>query len=179
MRRGVFALTAVLVLIFLMQPIAQMGGVKANPFNTPTVTIVSPKPIVHTKSAPVDIIAYPHKTNLVFSKLTYSLDGSPNQTLSIYTIPSSSGYFGKGSLDNLAEGFHTFDVFSFDSQGNVMHSNTTFQVDIKAYTEHLIANIAIISGIFAIFAIVTAIIYRRWKLKSKQSFLKVCLVKKL
>jgi hypothetical protein len=169
--RWAVLVTAILMIVFLMEPLAHMVVIKANPFNYPTVTIESPKYNIHTASIPIEVIAYPHKTSTVFTKIVYSLDGTINKTLVISTIPSSSGFFGKGSLDNLAEGFHTFDVYSFDSQGNVMHSNTTFQVEIKAYNEHLIIDAAIVSSIFAIFAAVTVIIYRRWKLTSKKSLL--------
>lgn len=152
-------------MVFLIQPLAHMGEVLANPFSYASMSIASPRyykaEIYHTANIPIKVIAFPHRSNVEFTKILYSLDGGLNKTLSISTISSSSGYFGKGSIDNLTDGFHLFDVYSFDSKGNVIHSNTTFQVDIKAYNERLIINSGIVVSIFAILAVAIIIIYRR------------------
>jgi hypothetical protein len=112
---GFAILTSFLVIIFLIQPIAQMVAVRANPYNyiKPQIFIESPytdkTEIYQTTSIPVEVTVYPGpKINLV--DIFYILDGGPNIKLSIIRYENSVGYFGRGTLDNLTNGYHTLDL---------------------------------------------------------------------
>jgi hypothetical protein len=132
--RAIFALTALLVIIFLMQPMTQMVAVDANPYNyiSPYIFIESPNAspwtIYQTTSIPIEVEVLPApKTNLV--DLSYILDGSPNVKLSITKYETSLTCTGKGTLNNLTEGYHKVTAVSVDSKGNVLSGSTTFLVN--------------------------------------------------
>jgi hypothetical protein len=134
MRRAVVTLTAILVIIFLMEPIAQFEAVEANPYNfiKPYLFIESPDAspwvIYQTTSIPIEVEVLPApKTNLV--DLSYILDGSPNVKLSITSYETSLTSFGKGTLSNLTDGYHKVTAVSVDSKGNVLSGSTTFLVN--------------------------------------------------
>ena len=133
MRRAVLALTTILAIVFLIQPLAQMVSVKANPFNYPTIGIVSPETsqaeIYQNTSIPIEVSVYPHTTNTGFVDIFYSLDGGSNITLSIFRYETSSGYFGRGTLVNLTNGYHTLKAFSTDTQGNIISDSKIFLVN--------------------------------------------------
>jgi hypothetical protein len=133
MRRAIFALTTLLVIIFSMQSIAQMVAVEANPFSYPTIGIDSPDvvkaEIYQTASVPISVSVYPHQTNTQFVDIFYSLDGGPNTTLCFIRYETSSGYFGRGTLENLTNGYHTVKAYSTDTQGNIISDSTTFLVN--------------------------------------------------
>lgn len=134
MRRVILALTAVLVIVFLIAPIAQMGAVEANPYNYPSIGIESPKVrIYQTTTIPVVIQI---NTPLQYPKIiemSYSLDGNPQRALSISNSLSSS-YLGTGILVNLTNGTHSLEIYALDAQGKIMSPpprtflvNTTFR----------------------------------------------------
>ncbi len=137
MRRAIFALTTVLVIIFLIQPLSQMVVVEANPwsvytFSKPHVFIESPDAIpwviYQTTSIPIEVQVLPApKTSLV--ELSYILDGSPNVKLSITKYETSLTCTGKGTLSNLTDGYHKVTVVSVDSKGNVLSDSATFLVN--------------------------------------------------
>jgi hypothetical protein len=125
MRRAVVALTAILVIVFLMQSMTQMVAVEANPYNyiSPYIFIESPtiakSEIYQTTSIPIKVTVFPGpKINLV--DIYYILDGGPNIKLSIIRYENSAGYFGRGTLDNLTDGYHTLKAFSHDAQGSLI-----------------------------------------------------------
>lgn len=127
-------LTSFLVIIFLIQPIAQMGGVEANPYNviSPYLFIESPDAspwvIYQTTSIPIEVEVLPApKTSLV--DLSYILDGGSNVKLSITRYETSLTCFGKGTLNNLTDGYHKVIAVSVDSKGNVLSDSTTFLVN--------------------------------------------------
>jgi len=131
---GFTILTAVLVIIFLMQPIAQMGVVEANPYNviSPYLFIESPDAspwvIYQTTSIPIEVEVLPApKTILV--ELSYILDGGPNVKLRIIRYENSVNCFGKGTLNNMTDGYHKVTAVSVDSNGNVLSDSTTFLVN--------------------------------------------------
>ena len=134
MRRAVFALNAILMIIFLLQPLSQMVAVEANPYNviSPYLFIESPDAspwvIYQTTSIPIEVEVLPApNTNLV--EISYILDGAPNVKLSITRYETSLTCFGKGTLNNLTDGYHKVIAVSVDSKGNVLSDSTTFLVN--------------------------------------------------
>jgi hypothetical protein len=133
--RAIFALTTLLMILFLMEPLAQMVAVKANPYNyiKPQIFIESPtlakSEIYQTTSIPIEVTVYPGpKINLV--DIYYILDGGPNIKLSITRYENSVGYFGRGTLDNLTNGYHTLKgSLISDYQGKILSDSITFLVN--------------------------------------------------
>ena len=132
-------LTSCLMIIFLVQPIAQFGAVKAYPFsNNPTLFIESPSnypaDIYQTTSIPIEVQAEPYETGTKFVDIYYSLDGGPNIKLTIVRYEANgainTAYFGKGTLDNLTNGYHTVKAYSTDTQGNTLSDSRTFLVTL-------------------------------------------------
>jgi hypothetical protein len=129
MRKTVYA-TAILIIIFLAQSIA----VEANPYNfiSPYLFIESPDAspwvIYQTNNIPIEVEVLPApNTNLV--EISYILDGSPNVKLGITRFETSLTCFGKGTLENLTDGYHKVTAVSTDSKGNVLSHSTTFLVN--------------------------------------------------
>jgi hypothetical protein len=122
MRRVILALTAVIVLIFLMQPIAQVTVVEANfyPFCIPTVEFHSPlsAPLTIYVTSNVDIaFDYNVQKNLTqVDSFSYSLDKNANSTLAS-NKSSYNHYYNRYSvfktLENLANGNHTLTVYVY------------------------------------------------------------------
>jgi hypothetical protein len=99
----------------------------ANPYSYPSLWIESPentvynttdiKVVFHTDTP----IAYPE-----IVKMTYSLDGTANRTLSISKSETvkfgskTNSYNGTGFLTNLSNGTHSIEVYAFDSKGETM-----------------------------------------------------------
>lgn len=126
--------TAILVTVFLMASLAQFGAVEAtSPLDDPTIDIASPvlylQDIYRENSMPIKVNVYPRWSSRQFVDIYYSLDDAPNITLGITTYETSSGIFGKGTLDNLTDGYHTVKAYSTDTQGNTISTSTTFLVD--------------------------------------------------
>lgn len=134
MRRAVFALTVVLVIVLLVESLTQFGAVEANPYNvmSPYIFIESPAAspwvIYQTASIPIEVHVLPApNTDLV--DLSYILDDSPNVKLSIIKYETSLTCYGKGTLYNLTDGYHKVTAVSVDSKGNVLSDSTTFLVN--------------------------------------------------
>jgi hypothetical protein len=138
MRRAVFALTTVLVIIFLMEPIAQVTVVKANfyPFGLPRISVRSPysTPYIYVKPN-VDIsFDYNVPNNLTqVDSFSFSLDKNANSTLTSNKsnyFYSSTRYSVSKTLENLANGNHTITVYAYFSNGTVSPIlDTTITVD--------------------------------------------------
>ena len=166
--------------------------VNANPYSYPSVWIESPENTVYDNTT-ISVIfhtdiptGYPE-----IAKMSYSLDGAANRTLSISKTrtfqfgsfrPSSRySYVGTGLLANLSNGTHSIDVYAFDSKGITMTYSTggTFQVNITPEGEKplpisnitIILVIAIIAVTIATVSAVTLFKRRNNILASKQSFL--------
>ena len=124
--RAIFALTTILMIIFLIQPIAQVTVVDANPFTGPSIGIESPENRVYNTTM-ISVIFHVD-TPIQFSKIvkmSYSLDGSSNRTLSISLQPSRFGtsivsYVGTGILRNLGNGTHSLEVYALDAKGQTL-----------------------------------------------------------
>ena len=130
--------TVVLLLVFLMEPLAQFGTVKAQyPFCNPTVTINSPQPeaVYNATSIPIEILVLPWETGERFVDIYYSIDDGPNMHLKITTYPETTNLYGYGSLDNLTNGYHTMKAYANDTQGIILSClPTTFLVNTSSTT---------------------------------------------
>jgi hypothetical protein len=136
MRRAVLALNAIVVLIFLVDPIAQVTMVKANPsIGGPQISIQDPHPRIYpTTTIPVLIVVYSRENYPQLIDLSYSLDGTANRSLSISNSLSSSyfgapSYLGTGTLKNLTNGNHSLEVYALNAQGKVLSLSITFLVN--------------------------------------------------
>jgi hypothetical protein len=125
--RAIFALTIILMIIFLMQTIAQVTVVDANPFSSLSLGIKSPENRVYNTtliSVIFNVNAPIQSPKIV--KMSYSLDGSSNRTLGISSSESSRFgtpmvfYVGTGILRNLGNGTHSLEVYALDSKGQTM-----------------------------------------------------------
>jgi hypothetical protein len=184
MRRAVLALTAILVIVFLLQPMAQVTVVEANPFSGLSIGIKSPENRVYNTtmiSVIFNVDTPLQDTKIV--KMSYSLDGSANRTLSISSSQSSTfgipkvAYVGTGVLRNLGNGTHSLEVYALDAKGKIWTYPTgrTFMVNATSSSNSeqpfagsnltvalVIATVAIIMGAsLAVFA------YKGRKLKQQ------------
>ena len=126
-------MAAVIVLIFLAEPITLLMIVNANPFPQTKVQILSPKPweeeTYQTSTIPVEIqidtpTQSPKIMNIyVILDLNFSSNNNHQQQLSI-SSPQSTVYFGSGTLEHLSNGAHTLDAFAVDAQGKTSISGT-------------------------------------------------------
>jgi hypothetical protein len=96
-----------------MQPIAPVTVVEANPFSGPSIGIESPEYRVYNTTM-ISVIFHvdtPIQSSKIV-KMSYSIDGTSNRTLSISLQPSRFGtsivsYVGTGILRNLGNGTFT------------------------------------------------------------------------
>jgi hypothetical protein len=132
-------LTSVLVIIFLMQPLAQVTVIKANfyPFGIPTVELHSPQTAPYIYLTPnVDIsFDYNLQKNLTqVSSFSYSLDKSPNSTLTSTESNLFSDYNRYSvfkTLETLANGNRTLTVYAYFTDKTVSSIiDITITVDI-------------------------------------------------
>ena len=138
MRRAVFALTAVVVIMFLMAPLAQIGVVEANPYSFLKFTrmqINSPQYQVYL-SPNVDIsFEYYVENNFPqVDSFSYSLDSNDNSTLASKKLSVPHINFTKYSvfktLENLPNDNHKLVVYAYFSNKTVSPIlNTTIVVD--------------------------------------------------
>jgi len=130
MRRAVITLTAVLVIIFSVQLITQITTIKGDTVDTtPPLGIESPINYTSGKvyqESSIDIIIAIHHTEI--TAISYSLDGNPNITLSILSN-NNIPYSATGTMENLTNGYHFLEVYSFDSKGESLSTSTPFLVN--------------------------------------------------
>ncbi len=116
-------LIVVLVIVFLMEPLAQFGTVEAQyPFCNPAIEIDSPQPeeVYNTTSIPIEIVVLPWETGERFVDIYYTIDDGPNIQLNITTYPETTNLYGYGTLDSLTNGNHTIKAFANDTKGNIL-----------------------------------------------------------
>jgi hypothetical protein len=144
-KKSFIATISILLLVVSILAEMQFEVVDANPFSEPSISIESPKyckaEIYRTTSIPIEVRVY--MTNTEFVDIFYSLDGGANTTLSIIRYETSSGYFGKGTLDNLTNGYHTLKAYSTDTQGNIISDSTTFLSDSSMLNQTIFTAIVI------------------------------------
>jgi hypothetical protein len=140
--------TSILMIIFLVQPIAQVIVVEANPFMFgPEWKISLPEQsnskTYQTSTVPIEVQIY---TPTDYSKiiriyyildLNYSSNNNPQKTLTV-SNPQSITYYAKpsilysatGNSDNLSNGNHTIDAYAANAKGETLKSYTrNFQVN--------------------------------------------------
>ena len=133
-RLGFAILTSFLVIIFLMEPIAQVTIVNANPYSFwPDIRIWYPEQFkvktYQSSTIPIEIQIntppqYPKIIKISYVlDLNYSLEYNPQKALRISNSQSSS-YLATGTLDNLCNGTHTLDVYALNAQGETLKSGT-------------------------------------------------------
>jgi hypothetical protein len=177
MRKAVYV-TAVLVIVFLIQSLSEVAVVEANPFSGLSIVIKSPENRVYytTMISVIFNVDTPIQDTKIV-KMSYSLDGSSNRTLSISSSKSTIfgipkiAYVGTGVLRNLDNGTHTLDVYAFDAKGKIWTYPTgrTFMVNATSSSnseQPFAANnltIALLIATTAIGASLAVIAYKRRK----------------
>jgi hypothetical protein len=141
MKRTVLAL---LFLSFAGLLLVNLGS--ANYFPLPSIEISSPlssPKIYKAATVPLQVTVNVLTTEPDITSIRYSVDGKANVTLNNLTREdgvsywtTTKGIFAKGnafhaesSLDNLAEGKHTLNVYSQDAEGKEMSHSKEFTVD--------------------------------------------------
>jgi len=144
MRWAVLA-TAILVIVFLMTPLAQFGSVEANPFSfRPGLYVRSPASShIYVIDPWVSIFFfYSMENNLTQISFSYSLDNKANSTLGASMSKSDYVYYYTVSktLEGLADGDHTLTVYAHCSNGTVNSIiNSVITVDAIANTPVIIS----------------------------------------
>ncbi len=135
MRKILFALTAILIIFFLMEPLAQVAMVKAIwPYSH--VFFYSPVPssemIYQNTTLPLNITVGVEKDSPAIASISCSLDGKENKALNSFK-ETDILYSATDVLANLAEGNHTLMIYAFDvngkvavSEGEIFTVDTTF-----------------------------------------------------
>jgi hypothetical protein len=130
MRKAV-SVTAVIVAILLAEAVGQVAVVDANMIMSRSIVIQSPidfkDRIYQTSTISLSIHASEIGSSPGIKRISYSLDGKPNVTLSItqgYTEAS-----GTGTLENLTDGYHTLTAYALPNLGIEISTSTVFAVN--------------------------------------------------
>jgi hypothetical protein len=146
--RAIFALTTVLVIIFLVQPITQLSTVEGNPIPTsPIMVIALPEPyekgrIYQETTLHVAVIILQSSESPKITDISYSLDGNTKMplNLSFQTAFGKTGYNATGTMGNLTNGYHSLTAYALDTQRKVMSTSTTFLVNTSfSYPKFLLS----------------------------------------
>jgi hypothetical protein len=164
MRQAVYV-TAILLIVFLVQPILIME-VEANPYRygwpNNYLSFLSPEmsETFHTNSVPLEVRALPSNSSEI-TEISYRLDNGAIVPINFSTTGSS--YSVKATMENVTEGHHQLDIYSTDATGQINHTFTYFSVDIKNYYNSLIINLSIAVSAVAVFLVLAVVIYKRRK----------------
>jgi len=140
------ALVAVLTLTVSTTGLLQVGIVNANYYPPPSIEIFSPipSPDIHsTASIPLQIRVNVLTNQADITFIRYSLDRATNITLTdltrengLYYWTTTEGVFAHGnafhteaSLEDVAEGNHTLNVYAHAADGKEMSRTRDFRVD--------------------------------------------------
>jgi hypothetical protein len=130
--RAIFALTSILMIIFLIQPLAEVAAADATDYQ---LAIQSPLPseikIYNTTTIDVKISATTYTLFKIIA-IYYSLDGSSKILLNQANGTDKNGfmdYTGIGTLSNLSDGEHSLRVYAVDSQGGTLTKEITFSIN--------------------------------------------------
>ena len=136
MRRAVFALTAVILIILLAEPLGQVAVVEANAhfISSSSINIGSPMDfkdrIYHTSTINLSISASETGNSPGIRRMSYSLDGKPNVYLNFSQSDLWSRALGTGTLENLTDGYHTLTAYALTNfYSYEMSTSTTFLVN--------------------------------------------------
>jgi hypothetical protein len=126
--RVIFALTAILVIVFLIEPVEQGAIITANMYLGSSIRINSPlnytEKVYQSSNINISISAYMMASSPEVSSISYSLDGNRNQTLSLSKV-STGGYLGTGTLNNLPDGYHHLDAYFHAAHFRIEKSAST------------------------------------------------------
>jgi hypothetical protein len=124
----IFALTAILVIVFLIEPMEQGAIITANMYLGSSIRINSPlnytEKVYQSSNINISISAYMMASNPEVSSISYSLDGNRNQTLGLSKV-STGGYLGIGTLNNLPDGYHRLDAYFHAAHFRIEKSTST------------------------------------------------------
>jgi len=132
MRRAIFALTAVLVIVFLIQPLTLVKAA-----DTPSYKLAIQSPaeswnrIYNTTTIEVKISGTTYTSYNVVA-IYYSLDGSSKILLNQTNHRDRNGfmdYTAIGTLSKIANGEHSLRAYAVDSQGGTLTREITFCVN--------------------------------------------------
>ncbi len=133
MRKAV-ALTAIIVLVFLVESIAIVTIANADPYPQTNIYIWSPikweEKTYQISTVPIEvqvdtIMQHPKITKIYcILDLNYSSNYNPQKQLSI-SNSNPTEYLGTGTLEHLSNGAHTLDAYALDAQGKTIKSGTT------------------------------------------------------
>jgi hypothetical protein len=180
MRRDVFALTTVLVIVFVIAPVAQVSIVEANPYNIfdalnhPDLRFYSPtsrysayssyaNPIVYTK--PSFDISFDYLLPNNFTQtdsFSYKIDD--NQTTSLNFTVENGTHFVEYSvfktIENLKDGIYNLKVYALFANGTLSQiKDCTVKIDTMFANPYLPLFIA--SSALVILVVSTVIFYGR------------------
>lgn len=121
---------AILVLIFLVGLIAQVVIVKANMIISSSVEIKSPNnyEVYQTSTIDISVVVTVIGSAPDVTSISYSLDDKPNVSLSILK-ESNVEYLGTGTLENLADGYHSLSAYFHIPYFKDKSTSTTFLVN--------------------------------------------------
>ncbi len=193
MKRAV-AVTVILLMVFLIQPIAHVGFVEANLFIFgPEWQIYLPEQwnskTYQTSTVPIEVQIYTPSDYPKITKVYYILDlnfssnNNPQKSLLIsspqsitYYGEQSTSYLATGTLKNLSNGTHTIDVWAINAQGETSKSGTrnflvnttsTYPTGNSEHSNNL--EIVIVIAIIAAIGIATSVVLSIRKMKKKFS----------
>jgi hypothetical protein len=108
----VVIVTAILVIVFLIEPLIQMEPAKANMILRSSIEIQSPVngENYQTSTVNVSVIINLMASTEDVDNISYSLDGRPKVALSILK-ESQHEYLGTGTLRNIGNGNHTLNAY--------------------------------------------------------------------
>ena len=146
-------LTSLLVIVFLMQPLAQVEIVKANPYphGLSPLQVHSPAPNPYVSTNPTVLVSFDYnvpKNQVQVDHLSYSLDESANLTLTSSMSDYSYGEFKYSVysvskiLENLANGGHSINFYVQFLNGtvnNFWHLAITVDPTYKPPVPHMIS----------------------------------------
>ena len=135
--KAIFAFTTLLVIIFLLQPIAQLITVEGNPIPTsPKIVIASPESyekgkIYQETTVHVAVLVVQSSQSLKITDISYSIEGNTKipLNLSFQTAFGKTGYNATGTMGNLTNGYHSLTAYALDTQRKVISTSTTFLVN--------------------------------------------------
>ncbi|HGJ66874.1 TPA: hypothetical protein ENS27_16060 [bacterium] len=131
-------IVAMLLMASLTLPLIQTCSSQSGPLDFPQMYIDTPKPYEETiyQNSPsvIKVYAYTNVSSPVQCvDIFYSIDDSPNRTLSLSKMPSLQEItvvnFAYGSLNNLTFGYHTIDAYSTYTDGEVLSRSVRFFVN--------------------------------------------------
>jgi hypothetical protein len=135
-------LTAILVIVFLIYPLAEYGAVEANPYTfAPGLHVYSPTSgLTYIPNVVINFKIYPQNNVTDIDSFSYNLDNNANSPLTfriraenhsvngiVYTVYPITVY---KTIEDLPNGVHTIAVYAHNSNGTISSIiNSTITID--------------------------------------------------